>query len=214
MDNELKIFCICSGPLKTNAYVIFDSESKKCAIIDPALGSFDEIQRIVLENKLEPDLILLTHSHWDHIGDLFKLQKMYPIPILVHKEDVQNVENPGSDGIPYWVEIKGVKPTKLIQDDDEIALGSVIFKVIHTPGHSPGACCFYCEKASLLISGDTLFKGSIGSLSLPTSEPERMWKSLEKLKNLPKNTKIYPGHGGSTTVGDEGFLKDAKAYFG
>lgn len=92
-------------------------------------------------------------------------------------------------------------------------MGEFEFVIIHTPGHSPGSICLYDPKHQILISGDTLFKGSIGTLSLPTSQPDRMWPSLEKLGALPVETQVYPGHGEKTCIKDERWLKNAKEIF-
>ena len=86
--------------------------------------------------------------------------------------------------------------------------------MIHTPGHSGGSVCYYDPKAQLLFSGDTLFHGTIGNLSFPTSNADRMWPSLAKLAHLPKEVKVYPGHGEATTIGKEPWLPKAKDYFG
>jgi glyoxylase-like metal-dependent hydrolase (beta-lactamase superfamily II) len=93
-------------------------------------------------------------------------------------------------------------------------LGDIVIDVIHLPGHSPGGVGFYLKKQDTLISGDTLFKGSIGRLDLPTSEPEKMWNSLDKLAKLPPKTRVIPGHGDETTIGEESWLANAKHYFG
>lgn len=207
------IHCVPSGPIDTNAYILIDS-TNNCAIIDPGVDSQDAIVKIISEKKAIPKVILLTHSHWDHIGDVAFLHEHYSIPVYVHAEDSQNLEKPGSDGVPCWLEIKGMKPSRFVSDGEEIILGNSKLTVIHTPGHSPGSVCYYCQKSHILISGDALFAGSMGSLSLPTSQPNRMWPSLEKLSILPKETKVYPGHGCDTTIGKETWLKDAKSIFG
>ncbi len=88
-----------------------------------------------------------------------------------------------------------------------------MIKVIHTPGHSPGGVCFYLPSEKILFSGDTLFRGTIGNLSLPTARPDLMWDSLKKLAALPPETKVYPGHGGPTTISAEKWIAHAKGKF-
>ena len=157
--------------------------------------------------------IVLTHSHWDHIGDVAVVKEKYDVPVLIHQDDAQNLERPGSDGLPLFFPVPGVKPTTFLKEGDLIEVGKMTFKVIHTPGHSPGGICLYDKESGVLISGDTLFKGSIGNLSLPTAEPEKMWKSLEKLNALPKETQVFPGHGPATTLQGEPWLSRAKEVF-
>ena len=131
----------------------------------------------------------------------------------MHAEDAQNLEHPGSDKVLCWLDIKGMKPSGLLSDGSEILVGNSTFKVIHTPGHSPGGVCFYLRAQNVLFSGDTLFQGSIGALHLPTGNPSHMWESLRKLSLLPKETRVIPGHGDDTTIGDESWLAHAKELF-
>ena len=203
-----------SGPFETNAYIVACPTTKKAAIIDPAPESFDEIVSYISKNQLIADKILLTHSHWDHIADVAPLKKHYSIPIHIHPEDAPNLEKPGSDGLPCWIPIEGVKPDNFFKDKEVVHVGNIAFEVIHTPGHTPGGVCFYSKKDHTLFSGDTLFKGSIGNLSFPTSNPSLMWSSLDKLAKLPSDTIVYPGHGPATTIGDESWLPNAKQIFG
>jgi hydroxyacylglutathione hydrolase len=203
-----------SGPFETNAYVVSCPITKETAIFDPAPNSSESLIAYVTENHLTVQMILITHSHWDHIADVSKIKDHYYIPVYVHTLDALNLTKPGSDGLPYWISLVGVKPDKLLTDGELINLGSLQFKVIHTPGHSPGGVCFFCESEEVLFSGDTLFRSSIGKLSFPTSEPDKMWESLSKLARLPGTTKVYPGHGPSTMIGNEKWLANAKQIFG
>lgn len=95
-----------------------------------------------------------------------------------------------------------------------IKVGQLNFQTIHTPGHSVGSICLYEPSQNVLFSGDTLFKGSIGNISFPTSRPDLMWSSLDKLAKLPASTIVYPGHGPTTTIANETWLSDAQHYFG
>lgn len=202
-----------SGPFATNAYIVYCQNTRKAAIIDPAPESADSLLNFLKENELELDKIILTHTHWDHFGDIKKVLKEKPAPVYVHEADKKNLLEPGSDGLPLFMPIPKIKPDHLIQDKDTIDVGQIHFVVIHTPGHSPGGVCLYSKENNLLFSGDTLFKGSIGNLSFPTAEPNKMWESLDKLAELPKETKVYPGHGEMTTIQDESWLKNAKHIF-
>jgi len=202
-----------SGPFQTNAYVIGCPVTRDAAIVDPAPDSAEVILEFLQHNKLKAKQILLTHSHWDHISDIAALKASMPLTVSVHSSDKDNLQKPGSDQLPYWIPFAGIQADRLLEDGDAIEVGNIHFRVIHTPGHSPGSVCFYCDKEHVLISGDTLFKGTIGNLTFPTSIPEAMWPSLDKLAALPHKTKVYPGHGPSTTIGAEEWLPKAKEYF-
>lgn len=199
------------GPFQTNAYILACSETHKGVFIDPAPESLDVLTEAATGYKMEG--ILLTHSHWDHIADLKALKRSFHIPVYVHPLDAKNVRTPGSDGVPLAFPIEGVEPDYDLNDGQIFHLGHLELYVIHTPGHTPGGVCFYLEKEKILIAGDTLFKGAIGKLSLPTADPSAMWKSLKKLEKLPHETRVYSGHGPPTTIGAESWLPRAKELF-
>lgn len=203
-----------SGPLSTNAYLLACSHTRQAVIIDPAPESFAEITTIIENEDFKPIAVLLTHSHWDHIGDVKAFKTKYKIPVAIHPTDAPNLEHPGADQLPCWLDIPGVIPDKLLKEGDIIDVGDLHLTIIETPGHSAGSICFYSADQQLLISGDTLFKGSIGNISFPTSRPDLMWSSLDKLAKLPPTTQVFPGHGPSTTIGNESWLKRAKEQFG
>lgn len=203
-----------SGPFATNAYIVACPHTKEAAIIDPAPESFDALTSFIENHQLKPVALLLTHSHWDHIADAAPIQEKYQLPVYIHDLDAKNLESPGSDGLPCWITIQGIKPTYLIIEGDSIPVGDLNFTVIHTPGHTPGGVCFYCPEEKTLLSGDTLFQGTIGNLSFPTARPSLMWPSLAKLALLPPDTKVYPGHGDPTTIGQEKWLSNAERIFG
>jgi len=202
-----------SGPFETNAYVATSPETKECIIIDPAPDSYTAIAHYIDSNALIPKMIVLTHSHWDHIADVDPLKKKYKVPVLIHALDVPNLENPGADGLPCWLSIPSVHPDRLMQDGEVISFGNLAFEVIHTPGHTPGGVSLYFKEPRVLFSGDTLFQGTIGNLSFPTSQPKQMWNSLDRLAKLPPETKVYPGHGPTTTIGKESWLPRAREMF-
>ncbi len=203
-----------SGPFETNAYVVNCPDTNEAVIIDAPPDSCEKITEYISRNNLIPKLLIFTHSHWDHIADASKLIKKFPLQTVIHPLDAQNLENPGSDRLPCWISIEGVNPTRFIDEGDQIRCGNLLFDVIHTPGHTPGGVCFYLPTHHLLFSGDTLFKGTIGNLSFPTAQPHLMWQSLPKLGRLPKETRVFPGHGESTTIGNEPWLNNAENYFG
>jgi len=204
----------CSGPALTNCVLLACDRTKKGVIVDAPLDVGEQLIERIEELGLSMEMLLLTHSHWDHTADAAFLKKKLKIPVYVHKLDAQNLEEPGSDGLPLLVDIPKVIPDHFLQDNQELILGDLVLKVIHTPGHTPGGVCFYLEKEKTLLSGDTIFRGTIGNLSFPTSDPDKMWHSLERLSKIPPETRVIPGHGEETTIGQEKWLPDAKEFFG
>lgn len=202
-----------SGPFETNAYIIACPITHEALIIDPAPDSASKILTALKERSLTATKIVLTHSHWDHIADTAVLKEALNIPVLIHAEDAPNLEKPGTDTLPCWISFPGVTPDAFIKEGDNIKVGNYNFEVIETPGHTPGGICLYSREPKVLISGDTLFKGSIGNLSFATARPEKMWPSLDKLAMLPPDTSVYPGHGPSTTIGSENWLPRARQFF-
>lgn len=202
-----------SGPFSTNSYLIVCLATKEAAIIDAAPDSAQAICAYLDKHGLTCNQLLLTHSHWDHIADVALLKEQLHVQVWVHSLDIPNLEHPGADQLPCWISFPGVHPDHLFEEGESIEVGQLRFSVIHTPGHSPGSSCFYEKQQGVLFSGDTLFKGTIGNLSFPTSQPELMWSSLSKLNQLPPQTKVYPGHGESTTIGAEAWLSHAKEMF-
>ncbi len=193
-----------TGPLSTNAYVVSCPKTKKAAIIDPALGSARSMARYMQKNALECVWIFLTHSHWDHIADLALCKELFPLArVAVHPLDAKNVEEPGSDGLTGLCPLSPMQIDCFLMEGEGIGLGQLHFSVLHTPGHSPGGICLYEHQEGVLFSGDTLFQGAIGSLTLPTSQPELMEGSLQKLWRLPGKTRVYPGHGRPTELEQE-----------
>ncbi|MEX1012998.1 MAG: MBL fold metallo-hydrolase [Waddliaceae bacterium] len=209
----MEIFTFATGPVETNVYIAFCPKTKNALIIDPAPGSADHIFNFITEKNLNPQAIWLTHSHWDHIADVARVKKQYGIDVWIHPEDKGNLEEPGSDGMILWLAIVAVQPDHFFEDGMELNAVESTWTVIHTPGHTPGSVCFFNKEEKILITGDTLFRGSIGNISFPTAQPERMWVSIDKLAALPDETKVYPGHGVETTIGAETWLPNTREIY-
>ncbi len=204
----------CSGPVETNCVLLGCSETGKAVIFDAPPESGKKLLKEIKKADLQVEKLLLTHSHWDHTGDLAFLKKELSVPVFVHELDAENVRSPGSDGLPNFLDIEPASVDGYLVDGQVLKVGNLSMEVIHTPGHTPGGVCFYLKEENLLISGDTLFQGSIGRIDLPTARPALMWTSLERLSHLPPKTRVIPGHGGETTIGAESWLGNAKQYFG
>ncbi|GAB4306446.1 MAG: hydroxyacylglutathione hydrolase GloC [Myxococcota bacterium] len=187
-----------------NAYLIADKETKEGYFIDPG----DDAETLIaLAEKLsvKPLAILNTHGHIDHIAAVADLKKHYGIKFFLHKEDEVWLENVNVQARLFGVP-KVEKPAvdDFLRDGDEFKMGEFTIKTIHTPGHSAGGVCFYIQSADVLITGDTLFEGSIGRTDFPGGNYEQLIATIKnKILTLPENTEVYSGHGGVTTVGKE-----------
>lgn len=182
------------GSYEVNCSIM--SADGKAWIVDPG----QEGARIaaLLEKKgLEPEAVLLTHAHFDHITGIAELQKIFPdLPVYVHRADTVMFGHPFNQ-MPGEYDSIGVPGN--IRDVEELG----ICEVIHTPGHTPGGVCYLFADDKLLLSGDTLFAGSIGRTDFPGGSMSKMTDSLKKLMNLPDDTLVIPGHGPHTTIGRE-----------
>lgn len=188
----------------TNCYIVQDEQSKETMVIDPG-GEVDKIVEMLDIIEADVKYIYLTHCHADHTGGVTELKNRKGGKILIHRFDAEGLAN---DGISLSTYI-GMEPIYLeadsrVDDDDLIHIGDIEFKVIHTPGHTIGGSCLYCEKENLLFSGDTLFRGTWGRTDLPTGSFEYIINSIvKKLMILPDETICYPGHGKSTKISEE-----------
>jgi glyoxylase-like metal-dependent hydrolase (beta-lactamase superfamily II) len=198
------------GPAETNAYLLGCQQTKRAAVIDAPFGSADIVHKRAEHLGLHIEILLLTHSHWDHIAEAAAFKEKWQIPLYIHEEDAENLKHPGSDRLPLFFPVKGVEPDGFLSDHQTLKVGELSIEVIHTPGHTPGGVCFYLPAEHALISGDTLFQGTIGNLSFPTARPHLMWDSLKKLAQLPPSTDVYPGHGDPTTIRAESWITHAK----
>jgi len=187
----MKIHVISVGPIRTNCYLVEDEKSKDCLIIDPG-DNAEAIIKLIDQEKLKPSAIFLTHGHYDHAGAVRTLKDHYQIPFLMHQRDLW--------GLPL---VNAPAPDKLVEDGEKLVVGNLSFKIICNPGHTPGGLSLYCAVNQTLFSGDTLFAGTWGRTDLPYSSEKEMVVSLKKLLALPPETKVYPGHGRSTTIGAE-----------
>lgn len=189
------------GPLDTNSYVIADEAEKIAVIIDPG----DEPERIlelINEKGFNVSAIICTHAHFDHVGAAGDIKKSTGADILLHKADLDTYAL-AKDQAAFWgYSLDDLpKPDGYIDDGDEVSVGSLTFKVMHTPGHSRGGICLYGE--GIMISGDTIFQGSVGRTDFPGGSVEMLKSSFRRILELPDDTRVYSGHGPETTIGRE-----------
>ena len=188
--------------MQTNCYFLINEPTLLCAVVDPA-DEYDKISQKLKDKNLKLDKILLTHAHFDHIMALRRLREQTGAPLYVHEDDVEMLLDPGKSLMSSAGGCSRPEdpPEHMVRDGDEIPLGTETIKVMHTPGHTKGSVCYIC--ADSIISGDTLFRGSIGRYDFYGGDYDMMLSSLSKLKALDGDYKVYPGHGASTTLEHE-----------
>ena len=197
----MKILTHRLGVASTNCYLIYDEESKKACLIDPAVYSKKIIEEIFTK-RLSLEYIILTHGHFDHILGANAFREETGAKIAAHELEAEYLENPDKS-LTSIQSRETVSADVLVKENDILTFGEISLKVIHTPGHTKGSCCFICESEKVMFSGDTLFKDGIGRYDLYGGNYNILMKSLQKLKNIKENYKIYPGHGDSTTLDRE-----------
>ncbi len=200
---DLKIGRMMLGVCQTNCYFVYREGQSDVILFDPA-DRGDYIYETLQKHGFKVAGILLTHGHFDHIWGSKKLRELSGAKIYAYEDEKDVCEDSGLNvsaqaGRAYTVEADGY-----LEDGDEITLAGMTCKLLATPGHTKGSCCYYFEEDGILISGDTLFQESVGRTDLPTGSMSKLVRSVkEKLMCLPDEVKVYPGHGESTTIGYE-----------
>ncbi|MEK7376394.1 MAG: MBL fold metallo-hydrolase [Candidatus Margulisiibacteriota bacterium] len=199
----MKIKTIVVGAIATNCYIVRDENSKEAFLIDPG-DEQDKISAWLKELKLDIKCVILTHGHFDHVTALPNIEDLRGVPVYMHKDDLFLV----TGAVPKFAGLFGYRAASLeslnyLNDLQQIKIGDMALKIIHTPGHTPGGICVYLEKEKALFTGDTLFFGDHGRVDLPASSGKMMLDSLKRLLQLPDDVAVYPGHGRSTTIGNE-----------
>ena len=197
------------NPVQENTYLLWDEQTLEAAIVDAgAWNSYEEQQLAdcIASNGLKLKYALQTHMHFDHIFGLPFIHRTYGLSPIFHVDDLdiyrQMPEMIEDFGLTFQAELPPAE--KLVNDGAELTLGTSTIRFLHTPGHTPGSASLYIPDATLLLSGDTLFRGSIGRTDLPGGNPKAELDSIrQKLLCLPDETTVLPGHGPSTTIGWE-----------
>ena len=195
------------SPVQENTYVIYN-EQGWCAIVDPGCyfgNERNDLKEFIDQRKLAPKYLLNTHCHLDHVfGNKF-IHDSYGLTLHLHPLEKQVLEFAPISGLNWGLPFDNYKgELTYLNEGDTVQLGDDLFEILFTPGHSPGSICFYCPKQDFIISGDVLFRESIGRTDLPGGDTETLLKSIrEKLFVLPDSTRVYSGHGPVTTIGHE-----------
>jgi hydroxyacylglutathione hydrolase len=192
------------GSLQTNAYVLVHPNDT-CLIFDPG-SEGEKLVSYISSQGWKPLAVLLTHAHFDHIGAVDDVRKRWNVPVYVHKNEKDWLNDAWLNGSLLFMgqEIK-VKPADYLLDGEQtLTIGEFSLRVLETPGHSPGSVSYYCEELGAVFSGDVLFAGSIGRTDLPGGNHDQLLQSIhERLLQLPEETVVLPGHGPETTLMNE-----------
>ena len=200
----MKIDRFVIGPVGTNCYIVRNEDTDECFVTDPAACPPELVGHIRKEG-LNVKAVLLTHGHFDHIMGLDDFLKEFPVSVYAFSEEKPLLESAelnsslGMFGSSYTF-----SGAEYVSDGQILHIAGFEIRVIHTPGHTAGGCCYYIPAENVLISGDTLFRASVGRTDLPTGSMGDLVRSVrEKLFVLPEETKVYPGHMEETTIGYE-----------
>ena len=201
---KMKLVELHLGPIRTNCYLMIQTEKKEALIIDPGDGAATVAAKLT-EEGVTPKAILLTHGHRDHIGAVPELRKHYGIPVYVGAEDQEMLGDADKNlSTGLFGKPRTLQADQLLKDKDHLELAGFSIQVFHTPGHTPGGCCFYFPEEQVLFSGDTLFCGSVGRTDFPGGSSSALVTSVRRLlKELPAETEVYPGHENDTSIEQE-----------
>jgi hydroxyacylglutathione hydrolase len=189
------------GAFAANCFIVGDEETKEGMIIDPAADG-NSIMKNVNALGLKIKMIVLTHSHMDHIGALAEVKEKTGAPLAIHAEEAASLKSPQFRMIMAPFSKRPPPADIILKDGDTINIGKLSFKVLHTPGHTPGGISLYTK--GIVFTGDTLFNFGIGRADFPGSNYEQELESISKrLMPLPDNTIVCPGHGPDSTIGVE-----------
>ncbi len=192
------------GPVQTNVYFLINTDSNEAILFDPAYSP-EKILDFLKKKELTLKAIFLTHGHFDHITGVRGIKDAFDVPIYASKREERLLSdgqlNESLDSYGYCVTLEA---DVWLSDSQEVEEAGIRVKMLDTPGHTEGSCCYLVEDEKVLISGDTLFAGSVGRTDLPTGSMKELLSSIEeKLMALPDDVEVYPGHGEPTTIGYE-----------
>ncbi len=200
----VKVECAVLGILQTNCYLVKNEQNRECVLVDPA-GQFERIQKMVESSGCKLQGILLTHGHFDHIMAASEAKRHFGVKIYAGKHEQKILAQPALNlSGDYLSDPVELCADEWLDDGQGLELAHLVFRVIHTPGHTCGGVCYYLPDEGILFSGDTLFAESVGRTDFPTGSMSELVRSIqEKLFVLPEETAVYTGHGECTAVAYE-----------
>ena len=200
--NTMHIEAIEVGPAASNCYLLW-GEAQEALVVDPGAEG-PQIVDVLRRHELKVAAYTLTHAHIDHIGALAEVVRIFPAPVGMHPSDLRFAFTSRNTLPPFYpTPAEAVDIAREYAEGQEWTDGGLAYRVLHTPGHSPGGVCFYFEAEKVLVGGDCLFAGSIGRTDLPGGDTGVLMESLRRLAGLPADTRVLPGHGPQTTIGEE-----------
>jgi hydroxyacylglutathione hydrolase len=202
------------GPIETNAYLVVDTDTHETMVIDAPEGITDAIIDAATHANAKITQIVITHTHWDHIGDAAEMKEKTGAPVIAHEFAVPGLAQPGSVVVDLSTPIPPVTPDRLVHDGDTVLLGSHVFTVLHLPGHDVAHIALYSEPDRMFLGGDVLFPGGHGRTDVPGTDQATMERSLARLVDFPADVVVYPGHGKTTTIGNELWLQQYRSLAG
>lgn len=204
---ELIVRSRALGSLSTNCYFLCNSRTRETIIVDPA-ADMQTIMEEINRNDDKPVAVLLTHGHFDHMLAATQIKEKYGVKVYVMEQEQDLLSDAYKNLSQNFMWPYTMKADVTMQDNEVLDLNGFACKVLHTPGHTEGSCCFYFESEGVLISGDTLFCCSVGRTDFPTGNTRKLYISIkERLLTLPAEVKVYPGHGEETDI------REAKEFF-
>ncbi len=186
------------GMMEANCYIVGEESTKEVFIVDPG-GDYRKIKKIIDGDGLKPQAVINTHGHGDHIG----ADSEFGLPVWIHRLDAEFLQDPSKNlSGAFGFLLKTKQAARLLEDGDILKIGKYELKVIHTPGHTPGSICL--KGKGIIFTGDTLFCEGVGRTDFLYGSQEDIMRSIkEKLLTLDDNYIVYPGHGPSSTIGNE-----------
>jgi glyoxylase-like metal-dependent hydrolase (beta-lactamase superfamily II) len=195
----MRVQTFACGPIATNAFLVIDDATNAAVIFDAPPDSLDVLTTAVRAENAQVVLLVITHHHWDHIGDGAALAEALNVPVAAHPASLPFLEHPAGGGMP----ITPINVDRLLNEGDSVEIGSIKFEVLHTPGHAPGEITLYSAENKAMFGGDTLFPNGYGRTDIPGASEEETLATLRRLLALPDDVAVYPGHGLPTTIGAE-----------
>lgn len=200
---NLNLQCCTVGSLGTNCYLLKNKETGELLLVDPG-GCADRILERVRAMQGTPVAILLTHGHFDHVLAVPEIKAVYDIPVYLYEAEQKLLGDPVSNLSTWQGTGFALKADHFVSDLEVLTLAGFRIQVLHTPGHTPGSCCYYLAEEDALFSGDTLFCESAGRCDFPGGSSVEIRMSLQRLTgSLPDNTNVFPGHGEATSIEHE-----------
>ena len=198
--NGLIIESVVVGSVGTNCYIVHKKDSEHCFVVDPG-DSGDKIANYIRDQKMILDHILLTHGHFDHIQGVRDLKNAIRGEICALDVEKELLADARMNVSAMTGRPEEMEADRWLHDGQQFESAGITMKVIHTPGHTKGSCCYFLEEQKVLFSGDTLFMESVGRADLPTGNEKDLMQSVrEKVLPLPSETKVFSGHGPSTSI--------------